>query len=112
LIATNEIMTNKTTYRVSSSPARMGHLLARKQRIEHWACQRQGSSIGEIATLTASFTQQRSESLFSQSARKLHADLLQMSEQRQKVIEQHNFDQKLFANKQALKYKENPMVLR
>ena len=98
-------------------PARLGHLLARQQRINRWAYRGRSSSITSSALTSASTlnnesSQKRSESLFSQTTRKLHIRLLQMSEQRQKVIDQHNFDQKLFANKQALKHKENPAVLR
>ena len=98
-------------------PARLGHLLARQQRINRWAHQGRGASISSTAltsasTLNNASSQKRSESLFSQTNRKLHLRLLQMSEQRQKVIDQRNFDQKLFANKQALKHKENPAVLR
>ena len=99
-----------------SPPTRMGHLLARKQRIERWAYQTRSSSIcdqeSNTLTVQTSSTQKRSESLYSQTARKLNINLLQMSEQRQRVIEQHNFGQKLFANKQALKYKENPSIVR
>lgn len=99
-------------------PARMGHLLARKQRIEHWAYEGQSTSIGADRARTSSVsirsasTQKRSESVYSQSSRRLKIHLLELGEQRQKVIDQRNFDQKLFANKQALKHKENPSVLR
>jgi hypothetical protein len=34
-------------------------------------------------------------------------DLYQLGQQREKLLERNNFDQKLFANKQALRHKEN-----
>lgn len=101
----------------SNVPVRMGHLLARKQRIERWAYKGRSSSISDTATTTSAAlgtvsAQKRSESTYAQSGRKLNIHLLQLSEQRQKTIERNNFDQKLFANKQALKYKDNQSVLR
>ena len=98
-------------------PARMGHLLARKHRIERWAYKGRSSSITDTATTASAAlgtvsAQKRSESTYSQEGRKLNMQLLQISEQRQKTIEQRNFDQKLFANKQALKHKDNQNVLR
>lgn len=98
--------------------SRMGQLIARKQRIEHWAygsrIQTTGSDRARSASISSrSVSQQkRSESLYSQSARKLSMHLMELGERREKVIDQHNFDQKLFANKQALKHKENPLILR
>jgi len=102
----------------SDVPPRLGYLLARKNRIERWAYKGgRSSSISDTATTASAASgkvsaQKRSESSYSQSGRKLNIHLLQLSEQRQKVIEQNNFDQKLFANKQALKYKDNQNVLR
>lgn len=99
-------------------PKRMGHLIARKTRIERWAYQssRSASSKDRDSTTSLSLqnpvTQKRSESLFSQNDRKLRMHLLQLSDQRQKVIDHHNFDQKTFANKQALKHKDNPHITR
>lgn len=101
----------------SNIPVRMGHLLARKHRIERWAYKGRSSSISDTATITSAAlgtvsAQKRSESSYTQSGRVLNIHLLQLSEQRQKAIERNNFDQKLFANKQALKYKDNVNVLR
>jgi hypothetical protein len=101
----------------SNAPDRMGHHLARKHRIERWAYKGRSSSITDTATTASAAlgtvsAQKRSESSYSQAGRKLNIHLLQLSEQRQKTIEQRNFDQKLFANKQALKYKDNQNVLR
>jgi hypothetical protein len=98
-------------------PARMGHLLARKHRIEHWAYKGRSLSITDTTTTSSAVlgiasVQKRSESSYLQSGRILNIQLLQLSEQRQKAIERNNFDQKLFANKQALKYKDNQNVLR
>jgi len=98
-------------------PPRLGYLLERKNRIERWAYKGRSSSIHDTATMASAAlgkvsAQKRSESSYSQSGRILNIHLLQLSEQRQKVIEQNNFDQKLFANKQALKYKDNQNVLR
>ena len=101
----------------STAPTRMGYLLARKHRIEHWAYKGRSSSISDTATMASAVlgtqsAQKRSESSYSQAGRVLNIRLLQLSEQRQKVIDQNNFDQKLFANKQALKYKDNQNLLR
>ena len=101
----------------SAVPARSGQLLARKHRIERWAYGGRSSSVNDTATTTSaalgtSSSQKRSENSYSQVGRILDIQLLQLSEQRQKLIEQNNFDQKLFANKQALKHKDNPSVLR
>ncbi len=106
-----------TDHSNSNLPGRLGYLLARKQRIERWAYKARSSSISDTATtasatLGAASAQKRSESSYSQAGRKLNIRLLQLSEQRQKTIDQRNFDQKLFANKQALKHKDNQSVLR
>ncbi|CAF2865474.1 unnamed protein product [Rotaria sp. Silwood2] len=105
--------TNKSAH----VPTRLGHLLVRKQRIERWAFKERSSSTSNTATTTSASlgtvsAQKRSESTYSQIGRKLNIHLLQLSEQRQKVIERRNFDQKLFANRQALKHKDNPAVLK
>ena len=103
--------------RISTAPTRMGHLVARKLRIERWAYKGRSSSTSDTATIASAAlgavsAQKRSESTYSQAGRVLNHQLLQLSEQRQKIIERNNFDQKLFANKQALKYKEDQNVLR
>ncbi len=96
----------------SNIPLRSTYLLARKHRIERWAYKERSSSIAGSATTSSAAlgtlsAQKRSESSYSQSGRVLNIHLLQLSEQRQKTIERNNFDQKLFANKQALKHKDN-----
>lgn len=101
----------------STAPARLGYLLARKQRIERWAYDERNSTSNDTANITSaslgiSSAQKRSESSYSQAGRILNIRLLQLSEQRQKLIDQNNFDQKIFANKQALKHKDNPIILR
>lgn len=101
----------------SAAPARLSYLLARKHRIERWAYTGRNSSNNDTANTTsaslgASSVQKRSESSYSQAGRVLNIRLIQLSEQRQKLIDQNNFDQKIFANKQALKHKDNPIVLR
>ncbi|CAF0858330.1 unnamed protein product [Rotaria sordida] len=101
----------------SDIPRRLGHFLVRKQRIERWAYKGRSLSISDTAKTTSASlgtisVQKRSESSYSQIGRKLDIHLLQLGEQRQKVIERRNFDQKLFANKQALKHKENPAILK
>ena len=101
----------------STVSTRLGYLLARKHRIERWAFTGRNSSNNDTANTTsaslgASSAQKRSESSYSQAGRVLNIQLLQLSEQRQKLIDQNNFDQKIFANKQALKHKDNPIVLR
>ena len=101
----------------SATPVRSGHLLARKHRIERWAYSGRSSSTNDTTTTTSVglgtlSAQKRSESSYSQVGRILNIQLLQLSEQRQKLIERNNFDQKLFANKQALKHKNNPNILR
>ncbi|CAF3407517.1 unnamed protein product [Rotaria socialis] len=101
----------------SNLPARMGYLIARRHRIERWAYDGRSTSISARSSTTSATIgsisgQKRSESSFSQIDRKFNLDLVQLSEQRQKVIERRNFDQKIFANKQAIKYKENPAILK
>lgn len=101
----------------STVPARMGYLLARKNRIERWAYKGRSSSTSDTATTASAnlgtvSAQKRSESSYSQAGRVLNLRLLQLSEQRQKIIDRNNFDQKLFANKQALKYKDNQYLLK
>ncbi len=102
--------------KMSTTSAHMNHLLARRQRIEVWASRGRSSSIHTTASaasvlLKSVSAQRRSESTFTQASRTLDLQLLQLSEQRQKIIERRTFDQKIFANKQALKYKDNPAVL-
>ena len=99
------------------SSARPAHLGAREQRIKRWAQTGRTGSVGTRTTPTSAalrttVLQRRSESLFTQANRTLHTHLLHLSEERQKTIDQRNFDQKLFANKQALKHKTNPAVAR
>ncbi|CAF1158148.1 unnamed protein product [Adineta steineri] len=94
----------------------LNHASARKQRIESWASKRQNSINRGIATAASTLlgtaaAQKRSESSFTQANRMLNVHLLQLSEERQKIIEQRTFDQKLFANKQAIKHKDNQVVL-
>jgi hypothetical protein len=103
--------------RNSTVPARTSHLLARKHRIEQWAYKGRSSSVTDTATTASAAlgtlsAQKREESSYSQAGRVLNVHLLQLSEQRQKIIERNNFDQKLFANKQAIKHKDNQNVLR
>jgi hypothetical protein len=114
---TSNLTEHDNTNQNSNIPVRMGYLLARKQRIERWAYKGRSSSIRDTATtssaaLKTDTAQKRSESTYSQSGRLLNIHLLQLSEQRQKIIERHNFDQKLFANKQAIKHKDNQSVHR
>ena len=114
---TSNMTAHDNTNQNSTTPVRLGHLLARKQRIERWAYKGRSSSISDTAAtssaaLKVESAQKRSESTFSQAGRVLNIHLLQLSEQRQKIIERSNFDQKLFANKQALKYKDNQAVIR
>lgn len=59
-----------------------------------------------------SLVQKRAEGSLIQGDRRLKVNLYRLGEQREKSLEQHNFDQKLFANKQALRYKENPDIQR
>lgn len=88
---------------------RPGHLMARKQRIERWALTARTKT---IRSTSASLAQKRSESALFQEDRRLRMELYRLGEEREKLLERFNFDQKLFANKQALKYKDNPEVLR
>lgn len=55
---------------------------------------------------------QSSFSSISQVKHRFDQELYQLGELRQRTIEQNNFNQKLFANKQAMKHKENPSILR
>jgi hypothetical protein len=116
-MSASTVIEHDETNRTSTAPARMGHLLARKQRIEHWAYKGRSSSTSDTATTASAAlgtvsAQKRSESTYSQAHRVLNIELLQLSERRQKIIERNNFDQKLFANKQALKHKDNQNILR
>lgn len=93
------------------------HRSPRKQRIERWAYENRDRSMHEqiLQSSTASGTsveQQRAESSFIQADRRLKVELYRLGEQREKSLEQHNFNQKLFANKQALRHKDNPDIQR
>jgi len=98
-------------------PVRPGQLSVRRQRIERWAHKGRSTSmnnkaIRSAAILGTSLIQKRSESSLFQADRRLNMDLFQLGEQREKLLEQYNFDQKLFANKQALLHKDNQDILR
>lgn len=93
------------------------HRSPRKQRIERWAYENRNQSIHEqiLQSSTAAGTsleQQRAASSFIQADRRLKVELYRLGEQREKSLEQQNFNQKLFANKQALRHKENPEIQR
>ena len=108
---------SKASNAPDKTPTRTGYLVARKNRIERWAQQGRNPSINDSTTtpaavLGAASAQKRSESTYFQAGRVLNIHLLQLSEQRQKVIERNNFEQKLFANKQAIKYKDNQNLMR
>ncbi len=121
------IISTKSTIALTDTPSmtqrdktttstHMNHLLARRQRIEVWALKGRSSSINATASAASALlksisAQRRSESTFTQASRTLDLQLLQLSEQRQKIIERRTFDQKIFANKQALKHKDNPAVI-
>lgn len=110
----DSVLPDKIT-QIFDASGRVSHLVARKHRIERWAFKGRSasitdSSVAASAALGMSPGQKHSERSYSQIGRKLDLHLLQLSEQRQKVIERRNFDQKLFANKQALKHKDNPAV--
>lgn len=105
------------TERYKTTPNRPGQLSVRKQRIERWAYKGRSKSMnakamGSSAVLETSLLQKRAESSLFQAERQLNIELLQLGEQRDKLIEQVNFEQKLFANKQALKQKDNQEILR
>lgn len=96
-------------------PPRASYYLARKNRIERWAFEGRSSSISDRPSSTALGTGSEpkgAENTLSQSGRLLSINLIRLSEQRQRLIEQRNFDQKLFANKQALKHKDNISILK
>ncbi|CAF1061134.1 unnamed protein product [Didymodactylos carnosus] len=94
---------------------RSAQLNARKVRIERWARKGRSISINSSASAAAIgglANQKRSESTFIQTGKLLDVQLIQLAEQRQKTIETMNFEQKLFANKQALHLKDNQAILR
>jgi hypothetical protein len=104
---------------ISSKAAaiRPRQLPVRRQRIERWASKGRNVSIDDkpirISTcIGTSLTQKQSESSFFQADRRLNTHLIQLGEEREKLIERNNFDQKLFAHKQALHHKDNQTVLR
>jgi siderophore synthetase component len=91
---------------------RPGQLSVRKQRIERWAYKGRNDSsndkaIRSSALLGSSLIEKKSESSFIQEDRRLNMDLYQLGQQREKLLKQHNFDQKLFAAKQAIRHKDN-----
>jgi hypothetical protein len=91
---------------------RPGQLSVRRQRIERWAYKDRNISNNDkamrsSALLGTSLIEKRSESSFIQAGRRLNMDLYQLGQQREKLLERNNFEQKLFANKQALRHKEN-----
>jgi hypothetical protein len=92
---------------------RSGQLSVRRQRIERWVHKDRSLLINDKATQSlTSIIEKPTESAFFRSDRLLHTHLFQLAEQREKLIEQHNYHQKLFANKQALRHKDNEAVLR
>lgn len=96
---------------------RSNPLAVRKQRIEHWAFDQQGESFHDqilqsSAAASSSLEQRRAESSFIQADHRLKVNLYRLGEQREKALERFNFDQKLFANKQALRHKDNTEIQR
>ncbi|UJR22172.1 hypothetical protein I4U23_025236 [Adineta vaga] len=73
-----------------SAALRSSQVLIRKQRIERWI---------------------QKENSFSQSNRLLQMQLHQLGDQREKLIERHNYNQKLFINKQAIRFKDSEPIL-
>lgn len=73
----------------------------RKQRIERWVHKDRREHLSEA-----------SDGMACPMKRRLNAHVYQLGEQRQRLIEQSNFDQKLFANKQAVRHKDNQPILR
>ncbi|CAF0945925.1 unnamed protein product, partial [Adineta ricciae] len=76
-----------------SASTRSSQISVRKQRIERW------------------IQKDPLENSFSQSNRLLRMGLLRLGDQREKLIERHNYNQKLFVNKQAIRYKDNESIL-
>lgn len=111
---------NKTmnmTEHGKTTPTRPGHLSIRKQRIERWVYKGRSVSmsskaIGSSNALGTSLIQKRAESSLFQTERQLNMYLFQLGEKRDKLTERVNFEQKLFANKQALRHKNNQEILR
>lgn len=77
---------------------------ARRQRIERWM----SKDRSEIIIHDQS---QSSFSSMSQVKHRFNQELYNLGELRQRAIEQNNFNQKVFANKQAMKHKENSSIL-
>ena len=77
-----------------SVSTRSSQTSVRKQRIERW------------------IQKDPLENSFSQSNRLLRMKLLQLGDKREKLIERHNYNQKLFVNKQAIRYKDNESILK
>ena len=94
--------------RQAKSSVRPSHLNVRKQRIEYWAFSNRTKTNHCTATLGAALMEKRSESALFQDDRRPRLELYRLGEEREKLLERVNFDQKLFANKQALKHKDNP----
>lgn len=102
---------------ITRQALRKNPLSVRKQRIEHWAYDQRGESLQDqiLQSSTAagsSLEQRRAESSFIQADRRLKVDLYRLGDQREKALERFNFDQKLFANKQALRHKDNSEIQR
>jgi hypothetical protein len=94
-----------------------GQLSSRRQRIDRWVYKGRNESMNDrarqsFASLGTSLIQKRSDSSLIQTNRRLNMDLYQLGEEREKLLEQYSFDQKLFANKQALRHKDSPDILR
>jgi hypothetical protein len=105
------------TKRHKTAPIRPGQLSIRRQRIECWAYKGRNTSISNqvlrsSATLKTSLIQKRSENSLFQADRRLNMYLYQLGEEREKLLERYNFDQKLFANKQALLHKDNQDMIK
>lgn len=96
---------------IRSSPTPSIQHPNRKQRIERWTHKARTPLNYNVKVLRAphilnpSLTQKRAENRLFQYDRRLNVDLSQLGEQREKLIDQENFNQKLFARKQVLLHK-------
>ncbi|CAF1037926.1 unnamed protein product [Rotaria sp. Silwood1] len=101
----------KTVYAYSN------HIPIRRQRIERWINKDRSTSITNdkiirsSTNLKMSLRPKISDNTLYQADRRLNTELFQLGEQREKFIEQCNFDQKVFAHKQALLHKNNHAIL-
>lgn len=77
----------------------------RQERIERW-------SLRNLQTLSKAKEINETQRATDHLTRRLHKDLLKLGENRERLIEQSDYTQKVFATKQAIRFKEKGTFLK